>query len=173
MKLGSLIAVGVCGLALASVSATAQTSEDKHFLEKSSQGNVVEVEFAKLALTKTQNPQIRAFAKRMIHDHEKLARRMTPLIQQAGLQPSTSLNGEHQELYDKLKGMSGLEFDKEYVEDMDKDHHEDLEAFKKEEASTEVPQLKTAVASGEKVIAEHTKMIDGISRKMGMTPAGS
>lgn len=165
--------IGAVALLLAGLPALAQSHSDKEFLDKSSQGNVTEVELAKLALQKSHNSQVRAFAQRMIHDHEMLARNMKPFVEHAGLQPSTSMNEEHQHVYDKLKGLSGAEFDKEYVEDMDKDHHEDLKMFQDEVNSTQDARLKAAVESGEKVIAEHTRMIDGISRKMGMTPAGS
>lgn len=169
--------IGVAILSVAMLgtvaSAAAQSHSDKEFLEKSSQGNVAEVETAKLALKKSTNPDVRAFAERMIHDHQMLGRKMAPYLVKAGVQGSTSLNMEHQHLYNKLNGLSGAEFDKQYVEAMDKDHHQDLEAFQKEVSSTQDQQLKDVVASGEKVIAEHTHMIDDISRKMGMTPAGA
>lgn len=165
--------MGAFALLLAGLPALGQSHSDKEFLENSSQGNVAEVELAKLALQKTHNAQVRAFAQRMIHDHEMLARQMKPFAMQAGVQPSTSLDREHQDIYDRLKGLSGPAFDKEYVEDMDKDHHKDLKSFQEEIASTQDMKLKQAVESGEKVIAEHTRLIDGISRKMGMTPAGA
>ncbi len=167
------VLIGAFALLFAGLPACAQSHSDKEFLEKSSQGNVAEVELGKLALEKSHNPQVRAFAQRMIHDHEMLGKKMTPFVAQAGLQPSTSLNTEHQHLYNKLKDLSGTEFDKQYVEAMDKDHHEDLKDFQDEVSSTQDQKLKQAVSSGEKVIAEHTHMIDEISRKMGMNPAGA
>lgn len=164
----------VLGVAVAmSLGAQAQSHSDKAFLEKNSQGNVAEVELAKLALKKSQNPEVRAFAQKMVHDHEMLGKSMAPLMAKAGVQPSVSLNGEHQRLYNKLNGLQGKEFDQEYVQAMDKDHHEDLSDFQSEFNSTKDMELKTAVHKGEEVIAEHTKMIDGISDKMGLKRAGS
>lgn len=151
--------------------AFAQSHSDKEFLEKASQGNVAEVEMAKLALKKSQNAEVRAFAQRMIKDHQMLGKKMAPLMANAGVKPSYSLNTEHQELFNKLNGLSGTDFDKQYVEAMDKDHHEDLKDFQDEVSSTEVPALKTAVASGEKVIAAHTEMVDKLADKMGVSKA--
>jgi putative membrane protein len=167
------VLIGAFALVFAGLPAFAQSHSDKEFLEKSSQGNVAEVELAKLALEKSHNAQVRGFAQRMIHDHEMLARQMKPFVMQAGVQPSTSLDTEHQHLYNELKNLSGPEFDKQYVEAMDKDHHQDLKEFQDEVSSTQDMKLKQAVASGEKVIAEHTRMIDEISRKMGMNPTGA
>ncbi len=151
----------------------AQSHSDKEFLAKDSQGAIAEVELAKLALKKTQTPDVRAFAQKMIHDHEMLARSMAPFLQKAGVHPSTSLNSEHQKLYNRLNGLQGRDFDAEYVKAMDKDHHEDLSDYRSEFDSTKDMELKTAVHKGEEVIAEHTKMIDALSTKMGMKPAGA
>lgn len=137
---------------------------DKEFLEKASQGNVAQVEFAKLALSKTSDPRIQGFAKKMIHDHEMLARTMKPFVVSAGLQPATRLNQEHQDIYNRLKRLSEPEFDKEYVDGMDKDHHSDLKAFKEEIASTPDAPLKATLEKGEALIAEHTEMVDGLAK---------
>ena len=149
-------------------SAVAQSHSDKEFMEKASQGNVAEVELGKLALQKSQNADVRAFATRMIHDHQALGKKMAPLMAQAGLKPSVSLNTEHQHLYNKLAALSGADFDKEYIRAMDEDHHEDLKDFRDEANSTKVAQIKTTVLGGVKVIAEHTQMADDLSKKMGL-----
>lgn len=158
----------VVAIALAGT-AVAQSHSDKEFLQKSSQGNVTEVETAKLALRKSQNPEVRAFAQRMIEDHQALGKRMAPFLAQAGVKPSVSLNTEHQHLYNELNQASGQDFDKKYVEAMVKDHHEDLKEFQDEANSTTDPKLKVTVASGQKVIAEHTQMIEGIAQKLGVS----
>ena len=149
-------------------SAAAQTHSDKSFMATASQGNVAEVEMAKLALKKSQNPDVRSFAERMIKDHQALGEKMAPLMAQAGVKPSISMNTAHQHIYNKLSGLSGAEFDKQYAEAMDKDHHEDLKDFRDEANSTKNVQLKTTVLEGEKVIAEHTKMADDLAQKLGM-----
>ena len=153
--------------------AVAQSHSDKSFMEKVSQGNVAEVELGKLALKKSTNPGVRAYAQRMIKDHTALGKKIAPLLTQAGLKPSVSLNTEHQHLFNKLNGLSGAEFDKEYVKAMDEDHHEDLKDFQDEVSSTQVAAIKTTVTAGEKVIAEHTQMADDLAKKMGLPVASS
>ncbi len=162
-----------CAVVLIALAGTAaaQSHSDKSFMETASQGNVTEVELGKLALKKSQNPDVRAFAEKMIKDHQTLGKKMAPLMAQAGLKPSISMNTEHQHLYNKLSGLSGAEFDKQYAEAMDKDHHEDLKDFRDEINSTQIPEIKTTVIEGEKVIAEHTKMADDLAQKMGMPVA--
>ena len=70
--------------------------------------------------------------------------------------------------YEELKLKSGTDFDRAYVEAMVKDHNDDLKKFIDEENSTSDPELKAAVAKGEKVILEHTEMIDNIAHMGGI-----
>jgi putative membrane protein len=72
---------------------------------------------------------------------------------------------------DKLKGLSGAEFDKAYVADMLKDHKHDQEAFQQEIASTQNAKLKMAVEHGLKVIDQHLAIITRIANKMGVQAA--
>ena len=59
---------------------------------------------------------------------------------------------------------------------MVKDHHNDLKEFMEEQSKTSDPALKAAVAKGEKVIRQHTEMIDNIAHMGGIEtppmPAG-
>ncbi len=79
--------------------------------------------------------------------------------------------------YEELKMKSGQSFDYAYVEAMVKDHNDDLQKFIDEESKTSDPELKAAVAKGEAVVKEHTKMIDAIAHMGGIQtppmPAGA
>ena len=174
MKAKWMMGAVLAGATMLTTVAVAQdnfSSSDKDFLKDSAQGNVAEVELAKLALQKSSNADVKQFAHRMIKDHEMLQKKMKPFVQAAGVSAEDKLNSEHQEEYDKLKGLSGNDFNKEYVEYMDKDHHKDLQHFHDEISSTQNPKLKVAVEKGEAVIQEHVNMIDKIDKQMGMTPA--
>ena len=71
--------------------------------------------------------------------------------------------------YQELKMKSGTDFDRAYVEAMVKDHNDDLKKFLDEENSTADPDLKAAVAKGEKVVLMHTQMIDSIAHMGGIS----
>ena len=161
------LAACLCGV----VAAQDTKSADKTFIKDSSEGSLAEVNFAKLALEKSQDPNVRKFANKMIEDHEKLITSMKPFAAKYGVKPSGTPVMDHAK-YEELKMKSGTDFDRAYVEAMVKDHHDDLKKFKDEEASTSDPELKAAVAKGEKVIMEHTMMIDNIAHMGGIqTPA--
>jgi putative membrane protein len=145
------------------------TSQDKQFVMKSIEGSMAEVELGKLALKKSDNEEVKQFAKKMVTDHTKLITDMKPFADQMGITPPSTLSPKHQKLYDQLKGLSGTEFDKEYISAMVTDHHNDLHEFKAQESSTSNPDLKKTVSQGIEVIQAHTHMIDQIAEKNGIS----
>jgi putative membrane protein len=157
------LAVGMCGAGLAQDTKSA----DKSFIKDASEGSLAEVNFAKLALEKSQDPNVRKFAQKMIHDHEMLIDQMKPFAVKYDVKPSGTPIMDHAK-YEELKMKSGISFDRAYVEAMVKDHNDDLKKFIDEEDSTADPALKATVAKGEKVILEHTQMIDNIAHMGGI-----
>ncbi len=150
-----------------SLSAQAEvTDQDKQFLTKASQGNFAEIKLSQLAETKASNPQVKAFARKMVADHEALGARMKPFADAWSLTPPTSLDSDHQAEYDKLSGLSGADFDKEYMSVMDKDHHEALDIFTQEAQTTTDAKFKAAVLHGKSVVAAHTQMADSLNAKL-------
>ena len=68
------LAVGMCGTGFAQDTKSA----DKTFIKDASEGSLAEINFAKLALEKSKDPNVRKFAEKMITDHEKLINSMKP-----------------------------------------------------------------------------------------------
>jgi putative membrane protein len=166
------LAMGMCGAGFAQDTKSA----DKTFIKDASEGSLAEINFAKLALEKSQDPNVRKFAEKMIHDHEALIQSMKPFAVKYDVKPSGTPIMDHAK-YQELKMKSGISFDRAYVEAMVKDHTDDLKKFIDEENSTSDPELKATVAKGEKVVLEHTQMIDNIAHMGGIQtpplPAGA
>jgi len=88
------------------------------------EGSLAEVNYAKLALQKSQDKNVREFATKMIHDHEMLISDMKPLAKQLGVKVPTGPPLSDHAKYMELKMKSGTDFDRAYVEAMVKDGHE-------------------------------------------------
>ena len=164
ITVASMMVVGTVGL----VQAQDTKSADKTFIADSAEDSLAEINYAKLALQKSQDKNVREFAEKMIKDHEKLIDSMKPLAKQLGVkEPSGPPLTDHVK-YQALKMKSGSDFDRAYVEAMVKDHHADLQKFEDEKNKTTNEELKAAVAKGEAVIKEHTEMIDNIAHMGGI-----
>ncbi|HSY36034.1 MAG TPA: DUF4142 domain-containing protein [Acidobacteriaceae bacterium] len=166
-KLVCTAALGCTGMLFSLSARAAVTDQDKQFLTKISQGGFDEVQLSKLAETKATNPQVKAFAHKMVADHTTLAAQMKPFADAWGLTPPTSMDADHQAEYDKLNSLSGMDFDKEYMNIMEKDHHDALNLFNEEAKTTTDAKFKVAVMHGQSVVAAHTHMADDLGAKLG------
>jgi putative membrane protein len=146
-----------------------QTMRDKQFLRKASEGGLAEVELGKLALQKSSNDGLKTFAQKMVDDHTTLNDTMKPIADSLGAMTATHMNKMDQAEYDRLKGLSGDDFDKEYIAFMVKDHRVDLHEFRQESATAADPALKDATTKGAKVIREHLTMILKLASDNGVS----
>ena len=140
----------------------AQAMQDRLFLRKAAQGGAAEIMLGQLALQKTQNEAVKKFAQRMIDDHTAITQSLKPFADELGVMTPKPAKMDQME-YDRLSALSGADFDREYLADMVKDHHKDLQDFTLEAETASDPDLKEAVAKDQIVIARHTRMADRLA----------
>lgn len=147
---------------------TAQQMKDKMFLRKAAEGGLAEVELGKLAAEKGASEDVKAFGKKMVEDHTRLNEDLAQVADSIGARVPKKMDKENQAEYDKLNGLSGEDFDKEYIVYMVKDHHMDLREFRMESSSTNDPELKTAVDHASVILREHMVAADKMAHDRGI-----
>ncbi len=155
-----------CASLAVTASAKAATEDDKKFLAMASQSDQNEMALSKLAETKTANPAVKAFATKMITEHTKMSASLKPFAEARGLTPAMGPDADHQKELDKLNGLSGKDFDKEYIGDMVTDHAKALDAFTTEAKDTKDVKLQTAVVKGKTAVAAHKNMAYDLKKKL-------
>jgi putative membrane protein len=135
---------------------------DKSFAEKAAIGGQYEVQAGKLALQKSSDEKVKAFAQRMVDDHSKAGDDLKAAAGQEGITLPTELDGKHKSSLDKLSGLSGAQFDAAYKAQMLKDHKEDVAMFEKEAASGQTAVDKFA-SSTLPTLKEHLKMAEDLA----------
>jgi putative membrane protein len=83
------------------------------------------------------------------------------------IQLPADLTSEQKEMRDKLAKLSGAEFDKEYMEDMVKDHEEDVEDFKTQAEKGTDPDVKSFAAKTLPTLQSHLQMAHDVAKKVG------
>jgi putative membrane protein len=159
---------GLLGLAttFGSLTAKAQTDDDKKFLAMAAQSDVNEIKLSELAESKATNPAVKAFAQKMVTEHKQMTASMKPFAESWGLTAPAGLDDDHQKDYDKLNGLSGADFDKEYISIMVSDHAKALDAFTKEAKDTKDTSFRAAVLKGKTAVAAHKNMAYDLKKKL-------
>jgi putative membrane protein len=142
----------------------AATDDDKKFLATAAQSDVNEIKLSQLAVQKTSNPTVKAFAEKMVTEHKQMSAGMKPFAESWGLTPPADLDDDHKDVYKKLSDLSGADFDKEYISQMVSDHSKALDAFTKEAKDTQDAKFRAAVIEGKTKVAAHKNMAYDLKR---------
>jgi putative membrane protein len=155
-----------CAAMLTATQAKAVTDDDKKFLAKAAQSDQNEIALSKLAADKASNPDVKAFANKMVTEHTQMTGSMKPFADSWGLTAPTGPDADHQKEWDKLNGLSGADFDKEYMSAMVSDHTKALSAFTSEAKDTKDVKFQAAVIKGKTAVAAHKNMAYDLKKKL-------
>jgi putative membrane protein len=115
------------GAAVGATSAATPGSHDTAaFASNDRQGDLYEIEAAKIAERRSKTPDIKAFARLMVRDHTRSSETMRPLIVAAGLTPVDNPGHDLQGLIATLNSVSDADFDKTYIDQQVTGHEEVL-----------------------------------------------
>ena len=167
-KTTQMIGFAVLGFAVAlvPVRVNAQSDDDKKFLATAAQSDQNEIALSRLAEQKATNPAVKAFAQKMIKEHTQMTESMKPFADSWGLTPPSGPDADHQKELDKLNGLSGNDFDKEYIDQMVTDHSKALSAFTSEAKDTKDAKFRAAVIKGKTAVAAHKNMAYDLKKKL-------
>jgi putative membrane protein len=146
--------------------ARAATDDDKKFLAMAAQADVNEIKLSELAEQKASNPAVKNFAHHMVVEHKEMSASMKPFADAWGLTPPADVDSDHQDEWNKLNGLSGADFDKEYMSAMVSDHAKALDAFTSEAKDTKDTKFQAAVIKGKTRVAAHKNMAYDLKKKL-------
>lgn len=145
---------------------TVMSNEDKEFVVKAGMGGLAEVQMGNLALQKATNPDVKAFAQRMVTDHSKANAELAQLATTKGLALPSELADDHKAGFDHLNGLSGAEFDKSYMEHMVGDHEKTVADFDKASTSSTDADLKAWAGKTLPTLREHLEQAKTTARRL-------
>jgi putative membrane protein len=130
---------------IGSVRMYAQAPSDAQIVQIVQTANKIDISQARLALKKSQNPQVKDFANQMISDHSSLEKSVADLAKKLNVTPQESdtskqLDQQAADETKKLKGLSGKAFDQEYASHEVAYHQAVIDAATK----TLIPNAKNA-----------------------------
>ncbi len=144
------------------------TGGDLAFMNSAAPGNMAEVELGKMAASKAQNPEVKAFGQKMVEDHTKANDELKQIAAQKKVMLPPDVMPAHKQLMEKLSKLSGADFDKEYVAAMVEAHEKDVAAFENVSKTAADADVKAFATKTLPTLKMHLDMIKGMADKMGM-----
>ena len=150
----------LCGLAASlsflSVPASARAAPaDATFLTKDVQGGRYELALAQLGSRLATKPAIRRFAQMVVRDHAAANAALMRLVKAEGVRAPAGMTAEDAAMLTRMKTLRGTNFDRAFVDEMNRINIEDAQAAGKETAATSDRSITAYLARFAAMDARH------------------
>lgn len=149
------------------------SASDEKAVKDMAMADMAEVATGKLALSKSQNADVKAYAQQMVDDHGQALTKVQALAQARGVTLPTEPDAKHKAMAAKLEKLSGEAFDKAYMSDAGvKDHKTVLAKLKSDAKKIKDPDVKALADQHEPVVEQHLKSAEQMHSTKSGTAAG-
>jgi putative membrane protein len=118
------------------------TYSDESFIRDAEESSVSQVDMAKLAEQKAEDPQVKKFAQNISEEHQKITEQLKELGQKERINAETSANRTDEVVIHRLQASSSTRFDKAYLDQVASELARETGEFEKGASSTNKPALK-------------------------------
>ena len=134
------------------------------FVPMAAIGNTFEIQSSNLALQKSKNDDIRAFATKMGEDHSTAANELAAAVDQSktGTPVPMDLDAPHEAMLRQLEASQSADFDRLYLRMQTKAHDEAIALFQAFSRNGPDGPLKTFASKTLPTLKQHRQMIDRI-----------
>jgi len=148
-------------------------SADMGFVREAASGNLMEIQLGQLAQNKASNPAVKQFAQRMVADHNNLQNQLTSVASSGGQSFTPTMDSRHQNQINRLQGLSGAEFDRNYMSLMIRAHQRDVNNFQTQSQSANSAQVRTLAINSLPVLQQHLSLAQQVGSQVGADSTGN
>lgn len=146
--------------------AAGSMQQDVDFAMAAADGGMTEVKLSELAKTNASSAAVKQLADMMISDHTKAGDELKSIAAKNNLALPSEISSDHQKAVADLMAKKGADFDKAYVEQMEKDHDEAISLFESESSKGMNADLKSFADKTLPALRHHKEMV--ANTKAGM-----
>jgi len=136
------------------------------FTKQTATTNMAEVQLGMMAETKASSPDVKAFAQRMVRDHEAMQSSLQDAARLVGTTLPDKLDPKHMALKNELAAKSGTSFDKAYIDAMVKGHRQAVQMLQGASQNLSNDALKKVAASALPIVQDHLKEAEQIDQRL-------
>jgi putative membrane protein len=133
------------------------------FVKEAAASDMFEIQSGKLAATKTQG-EVQAFANQMVADHTKTSSQLKPLGQEANAPVASEMSSSQQSMLQKLQGLNGQDFAKQYMDDQISAHKDAVSLFERYGKGGDNEKIKAWAVQTLPTIQHHLDMAQQLDK---------
>ena len=137
---------------------------DQSFVQSVMESDAIEVQLGQLAQAKSHSDDVKQFGQKMVENRTRLNDQLKPIAEKLDVREPKEPSKKDRQLIAKLEGLSGPQFDEEYIKAVVKDQRQDVKDFKSASESAQDPNLLQAAKQDTDVLAKHLQVIEQIAQ---------
>ena len=142
------------------------SSDTQKFMQDAATGGMMEVALGKMAQEKASSQEVKAFGERMVTDHTKANDELKSIAQEKSVVLPDAMSAKQQRGIEKLSGLSGAEFDQEYMKMMVKDHEKDVKDYQKASENVSDQEVQDFAAKTLPTLKEHLQKAENVNDQL-------
>jgi putative membrane protein len=164
-------ALALSAALLLNPASAAQAPTAENFAKTVAVSDMFEIQSGQLAADKSENDDVQSFGKQMVDDHTQTSDDLKAMIEdeQIKVDLPSKLDDEHQAKLDKLKGLSGTQFDKEYIRTQIDAHQKAVALFESYAAAGDNDNLKKWAGDTLPALKDHLKEAQDLKATVDQT----
>ena len=159
MKLATLLtaaAIAVSAPAIAQMPMAPTTTRAMPFLMMAAESDIFEITSSQIAVMKSQNPQVRAYASMLIDHHTMTTNVALRQAKAAGIVPPPAvLQADKRDMITQLMDATPADFDRVYLAQQIPAHEQGLALHTTYARNGDTPQLRTAATGAVPFVTRH------------------
>jgi putative membrane protein len=154
----ALLAAGLWLGAATNAQEKQRAQADQNFVTVAAASGMAEVQLGQLAQQRATNPEVQKFGQHMVTDHTKANQQLMQIAKTQGYALPQQLDAKHQQAMQTLSRLSGANFDKQFMQQMVKDHEEAVALFQKESKDGQDANLRQFAGQTLPTLQKHLEM---------------
>ncbi|GAB3321451.1 hypothetical protein GCM10027299_15900 [Larkinella ripae] len=144
------------------------SSADQALMMEVAKGGMLQLELGKMAVQKASHPEVRQLAQAEVEEQTGLSAKLKEIAMAKGITLPASPSEQTTSMLTKMQGMSGMEFDRMYVQQGGVDNHKLLDqTLSKVESNATDASLKGVAKAAHPLVKAHLKVAQQVLSKLG------
>jgi putative membrane protein len=143
------------------------------FIRDAVADNFLAVRMAEMAERKAQNSAVKDYAQRVKSNHTSMQNQWVTLAANNGTTLKPGMGKRHKKKADRLKDLSGREFDRAYMTTEVQSHQDYVEYFSKEGRASHSSQVRNKATNDLQVLQSELSQAKDVANQVGVNVAAA
>ncbi len=147
------------------------SGQEKDFVMEAARSSMAEKQMSDLAEQKARSESVKTLAKEIKDEHTQVVDKLQQIASNKNVSLPSDVSRADRTVIDRLRNLSGEEFDKEYMKQTVKEHQKDVEHYRQQARSAKDQEVKEYAQNTLPTLEQHLDRARQVSESIGAETA--